>query len=1482
MKRSFLTLLGAGVLLGSIELLATTCNQTMISEVDGSRYQSTIYSDCYVEYDMMGLTQFLPSLVFETVNGSEYIVAQTLPKSAFSSSPTLETKISDTWPSDMRIEEGSCQTTYPTSNATNSPAHLTSFKADTTFCAYFQLNDGFVTIEGTTQSTVNDDWLNNYTYTYRPNNTAPTITEGDTALQKSTNEDTALAEFTLNATDADDDTLTWSIETNATNGVATISNTPIGLSQAINYSPDGNYSGSDSFTVQVSDGNGGTDTIVVNVTINPMPDAPTVTSTPVTSVTQDNPYSYTLTGTDVDGENVAWSVKGGVENLPSWLTLDIKENELSTLLDLDTSDSNRLRVVASDNDKSIYFIYASEVKKYNIETKQTETIIDSTQGLNYPTDLAVALNGDLYIADKWNNAIKKWDGTTLSTVANVTSLQPDKIAIDSSENVYMISQGTQCSAASIKKWDGSSVSDVLSNADLGSCLHTIAVDSEGDLYFSHMGGGLSPNSIVKKYDVSESSFAPDINITLTNDIGEIMINANDMMYINGYDNSAGAWQEVDIYKYDIASTELTEFIPKEKGLVEPNGITFSPNGNVYIAEYGNDRLVGFSSATSLLGTPTSDDVGVHDVNLTLSDGTNETDHNFQITVHSNAPTVISTPITTIDVNSQYNYVLEAIDAQGDDLNWSIKSNTDLPSWLTLSGGGAIEDIDTWLSLPLSVAVDDSGNVYFSDASGLTSVMMGQDLPAWHAPLIKKYNATDGTVSTLLDKDDGLMFPTAVTLDEGGNLYFAELGNNSIKKYNIANGTTETIFSDESSAVYGMTLDSNMEYLYFTADTQNDSIKRCSLNDCNSTVETLIENDGGDNFISGIRGIAIDESGTVYFADMGNNAIKTWDSTNGLQTIVDTNLSEPNGIALHNDTLYIADGNNYMLKKYNVKTQEISVHYSTVDGQWGDYLLDVAVDSDGNSYISTFTEGSYIRKVPAPFKVSGTPTVAGIYDVNLTLSDGTTEVDHSFTITVPGELAITPSISKGTTNTATKITYTPSSVNKLKYMFSNSSITTPNYGDSTSDILGLVDYTSGTNIENAESGKYLVVYEVDSDGNIVGFYQEQLEANDIYSVDEPVVETPLPKLIASMPDQLVDINDTQKFDFNVTGYFENVKNYEFEEVKSDHNISDWLYMHSGTGVLTVRDGYDHKASLLNPGKYYIQVNGYDSDDNHAKGYFTLRVKNLAAGLSEYITKPNDAIETKGDDFLSFAKDDSNATVYSDGSAKHIIKDVAQAESKLPDSKVTISDNGDVNTSTSTINNDGQTVDIEVLGKVNDSDGVKAQHSLTLEDGNTTKATSKVPNTKTTIRTDRVVETNATAPNNAQLSVKAYPDGKAEHTVSKEGEGTSKATVELPGGETTIQEDGTIDTSYKPSDDDGKNGCGDIFEAVVETDEDGNTLTKFRDIDNAKTNECAKSPTLANDKKFPIGSESNITTLGDNKIHILTTTPALGNNTQFTVE
>lgn len=98
-------------------------------------------------------------------------------------------------------------------------------------------------------------------------NAAPRIFE-DSPQVLTVNEDNS-GSIKLTASDADCDTLTWSIGSQASHGTASVDGTG-----NVIYTPAANYNGSDSFTVKVGDGNGGEDTITVDVTVNPVNDAP--------------------------------------------------------------------------------------------------------------------------------------------------------------------------------------------------------------------------------------------------------------------------------------------------------------------------------------------------------------------------------------------------------------------------------------------------------------------------------------------------------------------------------------------------------------------------------------------------------------------------------------------------------------------------------------------------------------------------------------------------------------------------------------------------------------------------------------------------------------------------------------------------------------------------------------------------------------------------------------------------------------------------------------------------------------------------------------------------------------------------------------------------------------------------------------------------------------------------------------------------------
>ena len=101
---------------------------------------------------------------------------------------------------------------------------------------------------------------------------------------KSTNEDTALvfpkSDLTANDTDVDGDTLTVTSvsSTASTHGTVVIVTDPLDPEVGkIRYTPAANYNGPASFDYAISDGNGGTDTGTVTITVDQVNDAPVAT-----------------------------------------------------------------------------------------------------------------------------------------------------------------------------------------------------------------------------------------------------------------------------------------------------------------------------------------------------------------------------------------------------------------------------------------------------------------------------------------------------------------------------------------------------------------------------------------------------------------------------------------------------------------------------------------------------------------------------------------------------------------------------------------------------------------------------------------------------------------------------------------------------------------------------------------------------------------------------------------------------------------------------------------------------------------------------------------------------------------------------------------------------------------------------------------------------------------------------------------------------
>lgn len=142
-----------------------------------------------------------------------------------------------------------------------------------------------------------------------------------------------------------------------------------------------------------------------------------------------------------------------------------------------------------------------------------------------------------------------------------------------------------------------------------------------------------------------------------------------------------------------------------------------------------------------------------------------------------------------------------------------------------------------------------------------------------------YGDTTTFAGTLLAGDGGqateglIDFAEDVTADSSGVLYFPDTLNHAVRKVG-----TDGILSTVAGGSYGFT-DGTGTAAEFNAPS----------------------------------GIAIDDSGNLYVADTGNDAIRKITPAGVVTTLVSTGLANPSGVAVSGTTVYIADSGNNVLK-----------------------------------------------------------------------------------------------------------------------------------------------------------------------------------------------------------------------------------------------------------------------------------------------------------------------------------------------------------------------------------------------------------------------------------------------------------------------------------------------------------------------------------------------------------------------------------------
>ncbi len=454
-------------------------------------------------------------------------------------------------------------------------------------------------------------------------------------------------------------------------------------------------------------------------------------------------------------------------------------------------------------------------------------------------------------------------------------------------------------------------------------------------------------------------------------------------------------------------------------LDEPEGVVVDGNGNIYIADTGNEviRLVAGSTP------PHGDTTGhIYTVAGTLLTSGYSGDNGVATSATLDSP-------LNVAVDSYNNFYI--VDASNNAIREVVVS-TGIISTVAGNGGAGYTGngglaTKAELNEPEGLAIDSYGDLYIADSENY---------------VIREVVAATGDISTLAGNgyfsysgDGGpaasaqLDEPAGMALDIFGNVYIADYDNHVVREVNVSTGTISTVAGNGISGYMGDSGAATSAELVEPISVAVDVYGDIYISDFDSYV--IREVDGltgliytfagtgecghsGDGSVATIaklcepEGITLDVSGNLYIADAGNAKIREVDAaTNVITTVAgdgtvgypgdgglatSAELDWPTGVALDTSgDLFIADSDNYVIREVSAATQIIktvagdhsgsiipvsTTHEPALDVYF-DWAPGVFVDYAGNIFITDEYDNEVYEVTGSSF---ATPASGSIFTV----------------------------------------------------------------------------------------------------------------------------------------------------------------------------------------------------------------------------------------------------------------------------------------------------------------------------------------------------------------------------------------------------------------------------------------------------------------------------------------------------------------------
>ncbi len=239
-----------------------------------------------------------------------------------------------------------------------------------------------------------------------------------------------------------------------------------------------------------------------------------------------------------------------------------------------------------------------------------------------PTGISVDTSGNIYVADFQNNVIRKITAAgVVSTLAgnitggsvnslgiNASFFRPAGVTVDVSGNVYVADDGNnlirQISPnGTVTTIAGSGAAGSVNGTGTAASFNSpqgIALDATGNIYVADYGGNMirkiAPGGIVSTFAGKGSQGLRDTTVAdsvIFNEPAALTVDASGNVYVADYGNNVIRKIAPSGATTTFAGSGLAGSADGTGNKASFNGITgltIDPNGNLYVADYGNNCI----------------------------------------------------------------------------------------------------------------------------------------------------------------------------------------------------------------------------------------------------------------------------------------------------------------------------------------------------------------------------------------------------------------------------------------------------------------------------------------------------------------------------------------------------------------------------------------------------------------------------------------------------------------------------------------------------------------------------------------------------------------------------------------------------------------------------------------------------------------------------------------------------------------------------